>query len=116
MNLWIASQMTIYEVLQYLFCVKSSNSGRKINNEIIVAEELALYWIHCNIYPKHSREFTMDIVKIFKNYDSLKKKCNSNKTEAYWNKYKEFVQSQRRLVDIIGMELSPNFTAYIKHI
>ena len=34
---------TGYEVLQYLLCMKSSNSGRKINNEMILAEELVLH-------------------------------------------------------------------------
>ena len=47
-------------------------------------------------------------------YDSLKKKCNFNKTEAYWNKYEEFVRSQRQLFDIIGKKLSQNFNYYIK--
>ena len=107
---------TGYEVLQYLLCMKPSNSGRKINNEMIVAEELVLHWIYCNVHPKHSWQVTKDIVQILNSYDSLKKKCNSNKTEAFWNKYEEFVQSQRQLFDIISKELSPNFTSYIKQI
>ena len=42
------------------------------------------------------------------------KKCNSNKTEAYWNKYEKFVQSQRQMLEIFGKEKSPNSTSYIK--
>ena len=70
--------------------------------------------MYCNVYPKHSWQVTKDIVQIFESYDSLKKKCNFNKTEAYWNKYEEFVWSQRQLFDIIGKKLSQNFNYYIK--
>ena len=40
---------TGHEVLQYLLCMKASNSGRKINNLMIVAE-LVLNWVYCNVY------------------------------------------------------------------
>ena len=53
---------TGYEVLQYLLCVKVSNSGRKINNEIIKVE-LVLHWIYCNVYSEQSRQVTKDIGK-----------------------------------------------------
>ena len=53
---------TGYEVLRYLLCVKVSNSGRKINNEIIKVE-LVLHWIYCNVYSEQSRQVTKDIGK-----------------------------------------------------
>ena len=49
---------TGHEVLQYLLCVKTSNSGQKIYNEMIVADKLVLHLICCNVYPKHSRQVT----------------------------------------------------------
>ena len=91
---------TGHDVLQYLLCVKASNSGRKINNDMIVEEELVLNWIYCNVtYLKHSLQVTKDIVQIFKSYDNLKKECNSNITETYSNKHKEIVRSQTQMFD-----------------
>ena len=40
------------EVLEYLVTSKTENAGRQTNNNLLVAQDLCLQWIFCNIYPK----------------------------------------------------------------
>ena len=39
------------DVLSYLFSLKRTNSGKKLNNEHKCAMDLVLHWIFCNVYP-----------------------------------------------------------------
>ena len=91
------------QILEYLITTKSNNTGKHINTERQVAMDVALVWISCNIYPKRlDNEISNMIKTIYKEYEGLKKKANSNKSDYYWEKFGKFTANQKQLFDILG--------------
>ena len=90
------------EVLEYLVTLKTENAGRQTNNNLLVAQDLCLRWIFCNIYPKDIRSVERDVKTMWESYDTLRKRTKSNKTDTYWEKYTKFSKKQLELFNIVA--------------
>ena len=88
------------DVMNRLLTLKAKNSGRQVNNEFECAAELFCHWIHCNVYPKTMQAIAERIKTMFTMYGDLKRSTNKTKTDAYWEKYIEFMKTQTSLFDV----------------
>ena len=94
---------TKYEVLCYI--LSKGDESRRCGQSLlwnVLASNLALHWIFCNVYPKTLTSIRSQLKKCKEEYDSLKKCPKTKRSKTHFLKLDAFIQSSNNLFDIVG--------------
>ena len=83
------------EVMEYLLTLRSKLNGLPGDKQRLVALDVKLHWIFCNVYPLSLVTIRERVDTMFKEYQYLNKVINDKKKEGstYWNRFEEFLRS-----------------------
>ena len=85
-----------------ILTLRSKQTGIVGDKNFIVAKDVKLQWIYCNVYPLSLPAITRRIKTMVTDYDYFTKYTNQQKKKTYWEKYSKFVETQNSLFDILA--------------
>lgn len=87
-------------VIEYLLTLRRLNPG-KGGFERIIAQDISMHWIYCNVYSADCRSIEKRITRVDVKLKKLFKYDGKNKNETYWELCSELLQELSELFDVV---------------
>ena len=94
-------------IIEYLVHLKERESVKgktETTAEWLLAKDVALHWIFCNVYPMSPYNIQLKVCELWEQYVKIKDYVHKKKGDKYWSDYNCFISTLNQVFDFIATE------------